>query len=774
MQYCFFRLPFRATGFSFCYRLNEDTSRNEEVTDRLGNKTAYAYDDAGKTVKVTSKTADDTELANVSYAYDAFDNMTEIVRGDGMKYALAYNAYHNLESIGIVGKDKKLAAYAYKNGSGRLKSIAYANGQVMKASYNSIGQMTAEKWYAGAETAAPIAHYKYVYDGQGNIVRSIDIVQRKEYTYTYENGRIVRAAESDITLGANEVITGKTLVNAIVYSYDADDKLTRKRILSADGNEQTIWYENPEDGSPVVKFSAGGKTITAHSKTDSFGRKVFDELQLGTGFVSRQFHYHAGAVTQEHIDAAKLKSSATTQLVSQIVLSNGRTLSYEYDAEERITKVTDSVDGVTEYTYDALGQLLKETKDGETINTMVYDNYGNIVSKNGKTYTYDSTWKDLLISCDGQSITYDAQGNPTSYLGHTLTWEKGRQLKSFDNTQYTYNANGIRTSKTVNGVMHHYTLDGAKILKEAWGSNTLIPMYDNEDCVCGIICNDVPYYFFKNLQGDVIAIVDKDAQTVAKYSYDSWGVCTIAQDVSDCGIANVNPFRYRGYFYDNEIGHYYIQSRYYNPVIGRFVNADGESILLRNNECLCLSLFNYCLNSPLNYTDIAGKIAITISLSMAAAASLAKLLISLLFLWVATAIILDPGFQRALSDAISALGTGIKSLSNAVVKAIDKALDKAKKKGKDNRYERHHIVAQKSTNSNATRSREILYEVGLNVNSSCNLVDIKYNLHRHLHTDAYYKAVYEFLKRAKGSYKKINLVLAVIKKALQAASSVCP
>ena len=537
MQYCFFRLPFRATGFSFCYRLNEDTSRSEEVTDRLGNKTAYAYDDAGKTTKVTSKKADGTELAHVSYVYDTFDNMTEITRGDGMKYALAYNAFHNLESIGIAGKGEKLAAYAYKNGSGRLKSIAYANGQVMKASYNSIGQMTAEKWYAGADAAAPIAHYKYVYDGQGNIVRSIDIMQRKEYTYTYENGRIVRAAESDITLGANEVITGKMLVNAIVYSYDANDKLTRKRILSADGNEQTIWYENPEDGSPVVKFSAGGKTITAHSKTDSFGRKVFDELQLGTGFVSRQFHYHAGEVTQEHIDAGKLKSTATTQLVSRIVLSDGRSIAYAYDAEERITKVTDSVDGVTEYTYDALGQLLAETKDGETINTMVYDNYGNIVSKNGKTYTYgDEKWKDLLTKVGDTTITYDAQGNPTSYLGHTLTWEKGRQLKSFDNTQYTYNANGIRTSKTVNGVMHHYTLDGAKILKEAWGSNALIPMYDNEDSICGIIYNDVPYYFFKNLQGDVIAIVNKDAETVAKYSYDAWGVCTISQDNSDCEI----------------------------------------------------------------------------------------------------------------------------------------------------------------------------------------------------------------------------------------------
>ena len=110
------------------------------------------------------------------------------------------------------------------------------------------------------------------------------------------------------------------------------------------------------------------------------------------------------------------------------------------------------------------------------------------------------------------------------YLGHTLTWEKGRQLKSFDSNTYTYNANGIRTSKTVNGVKHTYILDGNKILREMWGSNTLIPLYDNENNVCGITYNNVPYYFIKNLQGDIIAILDKDAQTVARYSYDAWGV----------------------------------------------------------------------------------------------------------------------------------------------------------------------------------------------------------------------------------------------------------
>ena len=148
-----------------------------------------------------------------------------------------------------------------------------------------------------------------------------------------------------------------------MYAYDSEGELTRKSIISANGEEQVIYSEKNDDNT-VVKFSAGGQSVTSHSKSDSFGRKVFDELQLGTGFVSRQFSYHAGKETEEHTENGKLKSSPTTALVSQIVLSDGRTIAYEYDAEERITKVTDSVDGVTEYIYDALGQLETETSNG--------------------------------------------------------------------------------------------------------------------------------------------------------------------------------------------------------------------------------------------------------------------------------------------------------------------------------------------------------------------------------------------------------------------------
>ncbi len=307
-------------------------------------------------------------------------------------------------------------------------------------------------------------------------------------------------------------------------------------------------------------------------------------------------------------------------LVSQIVLSDGRTLSYEYDAEERITKVTDSLEGVTEYTYDTQGQLTSETKNGVTVN-ITYDNYGNIQTKGIHTYSYDhDDWKDLLTKYDGQSITYDAQGNPTTYLGHALTWSKGRQLDTYDNNTYTYNASGIRTSKTVCGEKHTYALDGVKIVRETWGSNTLSPLYDNEEGVCGIAYNEVPYYFLKNLQGDVIAIVNRDGDTVARYSYDAWGKCSITLDNSGVGIATINPYRYRSYYYDNETGLYYLQSRYYDPEVGRFINADDVETAINSNILLSHNLFSYCFNSPVNMSDIYGYIPVWVVYAAAGAA----------------------------------------------------------------------------------------------------------------------------------------------------------
>ena len=237
----------------------------------------------------------------------------------------------------------------------------------------------------------------------------------------------------------------------------------------------------------------------------------------------------------------------------------------------------------------------------------------------GKEYDFfDGVWRDLLTSYNGHAITYDLQGNPTTYLGCTLEWEKGRQLKKLtkpDGTviTYTYNANGIRTGKVVNGAYTDYILDGTKILYEGrtrnltgdGHANTVVPIYDGEDAVCGIFYTGAPYYFLKNLQGDVIAITDYTGEVVCRYTYDAWGKVTgITGSLTLIGTEN--PYRYRGYYYDTETGLYYVSSRYYDPEIGRFLNSDEVGLMSCFGLSVSYNLFAYCENTPINMTDPRG------------------------------------------------------------------------------------------------------------------------------------------------------------------------
>ncbi len=574
-------------------------------------------------------------------------------------------------------------------------------------------------------------------------VRSIDILSSKEYTYTYEDGVLTRVAEYTVTVGENEIITARTLLHTLQYTYNRDGDLVRKQFVTADGTEHTVSFEKAEDRT-VAHFTAQGKDIVSHSKTDTFGRKTFDELQLGSGFLTRRFAYHDGVVTREHAENGKVKSSPTTQLVSEITFSDGRTIAYEYDAEERITKAIDSVDGVTEYTYDALGQLLTEKANGDIVNRMTYDSYGNILSKNGVQYTYDEVWRDKLLSVGTESMSYDAQGNPVAYRGRNLEWEKGRQLKCFGAHYYTYNANGIRTSKRIlrgqsYSSRHDYELDGTKILRETWGGYTLIPLYDNEDAVCGIVYEGDAFYFQKNLQGDIIAITNHTGAVVARYSYDAWGVCKVKSDTSGCDIANINPFRYRGYYYDVETGLYYLQSRYYDPEIGRFINADVPELINSVNELLGLNLMCYCCNNVINCQDYLGYLGLGFAIAAGVTVSWKTAAALVAVTGFALSYVLDRNFRNALNQLFAHLIQraieGIGYLTNVISETISRAKSARKYFG----YEDHHIVAQSDRRAESTRV--FIGQYGVYTWSSYNLVAIKKTLHVHLHTNAYFAAV---------------------------------
>ena len=262
---------------------------------------------------------------------------------------------------------------------------------------------------------------------------------------------------------------------------------------------------------------------------------------------------------------------------------------------------------------------------------MTWGSLDGVTALNTSGYCYDNSWSDELtfynpgydpesedIYDNGYDIIYDEIGNPLSYMGYTLTWQNGRQLASLSGNgttaSYTYDVDGLRTSKTVNGVKHEYYYVGSRLQYEKYGTTELWFFYDADGTPSGIrykngdSIND--YYFVCNWRGDVTEIYDSTGALAASYSYDAWGKVVSVKDASGAAItssthiANVNPIRYRGYYYDSETGMYYLKSRYYDPQVKRFLNADGYAAT--GQSILGNNMFAYCDNNHVNRADSTG------------------------------------------------------------------------------------------------------------------------------------------------------------------------
>lgn len=301
---------------------------------------------------------------------------------------------------------------------------------------------------------------------------------------------------------------------------------------------------------------------------------------------------------------------------------------YTYDALGNITSITSTEwpDLNATYKYDAQGQLIEETNRNNTF-YYTYDTYGNIRtaqkadSTSSTVFSYDDTeWRDLLTAYKGHAINYDAIGNPLNWKNNTtwtsLTWQNGRQLASIASSakslSFTYDLAGIRDSKTVvaSGVTttYNFVTQNGQVVRQTWTDGTTSHvmdfLYDNQGKPYAADYDGTRYYYVLSLQGDVLRMVDTTGATVASYVYDAWGrVLTSSGTLKD-----VNPLRYRGYYYDSETKLYYLGSRYYDPLVKRFINSDTSNLVIANpNSLNDKNLFAYCDNNPVMRTDDGGE-----------------------------------------------------------------------------------------------------------------------------------------------------------------------
>ena len=293
---------------------------------------------------------------------------------------------------------------------------------------------------------------------------------------------------------------------------------------------------------------------------------------------------------------------------------------YAYDKMGNIEKVYENGELAIRYQYDALNRLVRE--DNKTLDktyVFVYDNNGNIVKRREFSFTLkdntlieelESTDKvyiyngDQMVSYNGQTCVYDLMGNPTMYRGKTATWVNGRRLAGFDGHTFTYDGQGRRLTK--DSLVFAYDSNG-RLIKQ--GDN--MEFFYDQTGVVGLKYGTATYLYRKDAQGNVIALIGENGAIVARYLYDAWGEVSVVDNngslISDVNhIGNLNPFRYRGYYYDTETKLYFLKTRYYDPEAGRFISQDGVEYL-DPDTINGLNLYAYCGNNPVMNVDPNGN-----------------------------------------------------------------------------------------------------------------------------------------------------------------------
>ena len=585
-----------------------------KVTDPMGQEVNSQYDTLRRLTK-TSTMLTTTQEVKSENTYDgtkgyltSTKHNTSTSSNDDVVYNFGYDNLGRQTTVSV--GNNVLSTTAYDAVKRTVESITFGNPSnpvgAIQYLYDSFSRVIGIRYDGAASN-----RFSYGYDAQGRVAYVIDHLRNVTIYTDYDLAG--RPCQKTHITGTTHKYTGKLTYNG----YDLPHQF--REHVGANRTKYTTSFGYDNENRPTTLTYSNGMRV--QYTYDKLGRLTNQNIGIANSsyIVGTNYYY---------LDNS---GNSTTSLVSALS-AHGVTLQYSYDDCGRITEVIDGGTSIT-YKYDAIGQLTRvndptDGTAGTTGTTWVYtyDLGGNIKTKKAytyttgsvssltptesHTYTYGNTgWKDQLTAHDGVTIQYDAIGNPIDDGTWEYEWQHGKQLKQVKRKSnneiisFEYNEDGLRTKKTstVTGTTE-YTLHGKNIVHMKKGNDEMHFFYGADNRPAIVVYNGTSYRYMYTLQGDVFGLVDESNNFVVWYRYDAWGKPLGVGGSLGNTLGRLQPFRYRGYVFDEETGLYYLRSRYYRAEWCRFVSAD---VMVKGN------LYCYCDNLPIAFLDPWGNEALS-------------------------------------------------------------------------------------------------------------------------------------------------------------------
>ena len=600
------------------YAYNKDKSVRE-ISLPNGTKLAYGYDSYGNVTSISQSTIDGIENSTdrtysggkivelrsgnnkVNYTYDSKQRVIDVkVNGT----SVAYHTYSEVESL-TVPKGESTITYTdvdkenVDRGFSSYTSYKGKDGKLLKAEVNGYD-------------------LNYEYDNKDNVTKINDTFHIRTDSYEYDDKN--------------------RLTNYNRYYIETED-YTESITYDDFGNVTTVC--NSENQAYAYTYK--DDSTKALEKTVIYGYNIYPNTDCNGRNIGKDIQCNGSSISKQKIEYLKV-GDHTTNFPSRITYANNdsaalgnitMSIKYSYNNMGNVSKIYKNGLLTTRYTYDGLNRLIREdNRDFGKTYRIDYDDKGNITGKYTynftlcsmddlyektptatQTYEYDLQ-SDRLHAINGNIIGYDMYGFPSRYGldGQFCTWYDN-YLSGYGSNTFVRDNRGRRIKK--NNILFIYDSQD-RVIKQ---SNGVEFFYDHTG-VAGISYNGTLYTYEKDVFGNVISILDRDGRRMVQYMYDAWGNHKIVDGygntiTSSTHIGNINPIRYRSYYYDTETGLYYLQARYYDPVIGRFISPDDVDYI--DPEVINgLNLYAYCGNNPVMNIDPTGHSAVIIGLIIGA------------------------------------------------------------------------------------------------------------------------------------------------------------